>query len=113
MVVIALLALGNAALLSLVAVRVVRGSDAWRLVGIGIGVVGAVLGLLSLSPQFVLTKLTTTAVFPSFSLVFWMAFGAAVAAPSVARLMTRPDRSRCPGCRRCGRCWIWRSASTP
>jgi hypothetical protein len=89
MVVIALLALGNAALLSVVAFGVVRGADAWRLVGIGIGVVGAVFGLLSLSPQFVLTKMTTTAVFPSFSLVFWMAFGAAAAAPSVARLMTR------------------------
>ena len=89
MIVIALLALGNAALLSVVAVGMVRGSDAWRLVGIGVGVVGAVFGLLSLSPQFVLTKMTTTAVFPSFSLVFWMAFGAAVAAPSVARLMTR------------------------
>jgi hypothetical protein len=89
MVVIALLALGNAALLSVVAVGVVRGSDAWRLVGIGIGVAGAIFGLLSLSPQFVLTKMTTAAVFPSFSLVFWMAFGAAAAAPSVARLMTR------------------------
>ncbi len=89
MVVIALLALGNAALLSVVSVGVARGSDSWRLVGIGVGVVGAVFGLLSLSPQFVLTKMTTTAVFPSFSLVFWMAFGAAVAAPSVARLMTR------------------------
>jgi zinc-ribbon domain len=89
MVVIALLALGNAALLSVVAVGVVRGSDAWRLVGIGIGVVGAIFGLLSLSPQFVLTKVTTMALFPSFSLVFWMAFGAAVAAPSVSRLMTR------------------------
>ena len=87
MIMIAVLALGNAALLAVVAVGVTRGSDPWRLVGIGIGVVGAVFGLLSLSPQFVLTKMTTTAVFPSFSLVFWMAFGAAVAAPSVARLM--------------------------
>jgi hypothetical protein len=87
MVMIAVLALGNAALLAVVAVGVARGSDPWRLVGIGIGVVGAVFGLLSLSPQFVLTKMTTTALFPSFSLAFWMAFGAAVAAPSVARLM--------------------------
>jgi hypothetical protein len=91
MVMIALLALGNAALLAVVAVGVVRGSNPWRLVGIGIGIVGAVFGLLSLSPEFVLTKMTTTAVFPSFSLVFWMAFGAAVAAPSVARLMTREE----------------------
>ena len=88
MVMIAVLALGNAALLAVVAVGVARGSDPWRLVGIGIGVVGAVFGLLSLSPQFVLTKMSTAALFPSFSLVFWMAFGAAVAAPSVARLMT-------------------------
>ena len=36
--------------------------------------------------------MTTTALFPSFSLAFWLAFGAAVPAPSVARLM-RHDRT--------------------
>ena len=75
----------SVAILALVALNVLRGSDTWRFTGICLGVGAAFLGLLSLMGAYG-TSLDYYAGSPSFSLTFWMAFGAAVSAPSVARL---------------------------
>lgn len=82
----------SAALLVVIASRVAHAADAWRLTGIGLGVAAAGLGLLSLSPQFSLVDASFYSSSPSLSLMFWIAMGAAVSAPSVARLM-KPDAS--------------------
>jgi hypothetical protein len=82
----------SAALLLRIASQVARSAGAWRLTGIGAGIAAAGLGLLSLSPQFSLVQVTFFGSSPSMSLMFWMALGAAVSAPSVARLM-KPEVS--------------------
>jgi hypothetical protein len=82
-----LMGAADAALLVTVAAGVAHLSDGWRLTGIGVGIAAAVLGLLSLSPGETFVTLTFFSSSPSFSLAFWIAFGAAVSAPSVARLM--------------------------
>lgn len=82
----------SATLLLVIASRVARCENAWRLTGIGLGIAAAGLGLLSLSPQFSLADANFYSSSPSFSLMFWIAFGAAASAPSVARLM-KPDAS--------------------
>jgi hypothetical protein len=82
----------SAALLLRIASQVARSAGAWRLTGIGVGIAAAGLGLLSLSPQFSLVQVSFFGSSPSMSLMFWMALGAAVSAPSVARLM-KPEVS--------------------
>ena len=81
-----IMAMASSVILATVTVRVANLDNAWRLVGIGIGIFAAVFGLLSLSPQVDLVTTNLNGAIPSFSLTFWVAFGAAVAAPSIARL---------------------------
>lgn len=85
-----IMAAASATLLLVIASRVARGVNAWRLTGIGLGIAAAGLGLMSLSPAFSLVDATFFSSSPSLSLMFWIALGAAVSAPSVARLM-KPD----------------------
>lgn len=79
-------------LLLVAAWQVVRSAGAWRLTGTGMGIAASGLGLLSLSPQFSLAQTNFFGSSPSFSLMFWIAFGAAVSSPSIARLM-KPEAS--------------------
>ncbi|MCQ1996463.1 hypothetical protein [Arthrobacter sp. zg-Y1171] len=84
-IVAALLAVG---VLGLVALKVFRGSDAWRFAGAALGVGAAFLTMLALMGVDSLGE----GFFPGvagFSTFFWMAFGAAVSAPSVARTTHR------------------------
>lgn len=85
-----IMAAASAALLLMIASRVARGVNAWRLTGIGLGIAAAGLGLLSLRPAFSLVDATFYSSSPSLSFMFWIALGASVSAPSVARLM-KPD----------------------
>ncbi|UON92809.1 zinc ribbon domain-containing protein [Arthrobacter zhangbolii] len=82
---LSLVGLVSVAVLALVALNVFRGSDTWRFTGVCIGVGALFLGLISLMGAYGVS-LDYYAGSPSFSLIFWMAFGAAVSAPSVARL---------------------------
>ena len=81
-----ILAMASVAILATVAVRVANLDNSWRLAGVGIGIFAAVFGLLSLSPQVSLITTNFNGAIPSCSLTFWVAFGVAVAAPSIARL---------------------------
>ena len=73
------------AVLVLVAVKVLKGSDAWRRTGTGLGIGAALLALLALIPDMRLATLDFTPFDAGFCLLFWLAFGAAVSSPSVAR----------------------------
>ncbi len=73
------------AVLVLVAVKVLKGSDAWRRTGTGLGIGAAFLALLALIPDMRLATLDFTPFDAGFCLLFWLAFGAAVSSPSVAR----------------------------
>ena len=73
------------AVLVLVAVKVLKGSDAWRRTGAGLGIGAAFLALLALIPDMRLASLDFTPFDAGFCLLFWLAFGAAVSSPSVAR----------------------------
>ncbi|MCC9205203.1 DUF7937 domain-containing protein [Arthrobacter sp. zg-Y769] len=74
----------SVAVLALIAFKVFRGSDTWRFAGVALGVGAAFLSLLAIMG----VETVGLAYFPGsawFSILFWMAFGAAVSAPSVAR----------------------------
>ncbi|UWX97788.1 hypothetical protein N2K95_03635 [Arthrobacter zhaoxinii] len=88
MVAQSLAALLSVAVLALVALKVFLGSDAWRFTGVALGVGAAFLSVL------VLLGVDSVGLgyFPGsawFSILLWMAFGAAVSAPSVARTTHR------------------------
>lgn len=85
-VMLILLGLLTPALFGVVAWKVLQKSQTWRLVGMGIGLGGLLLAFIALSDS--------SRVFagfygstPMFSVVFWLAFGAIAAAPSVGRLV--------------------------
>ncbi|MCC9175409.1 DUF7937 domain-containing protein [Arthrobacter sp. zg-Y179] len=81
-------ALLSVAVLGLIALKVFRGSDAWRFAGVALGVGGAFLAVLGLMGVDSIPQ----GFFPGgagFSILFWMAFGATVSAPSVARTTDR------------------------
>ncbi|MCC3291820.1 hypothetical protein [Arthrobacter sp. zg-Y1110] len=83
-----LAALLSVGVLGLVALKVFGGSDAWRFAGAALGAGAAFLAVLGLMGVDSLTE----GFFPGvagFSTFFWMAFGAAVSAPSVARTTHR------------------------
>jgi hypothetical protein len=82
----------SAVILTVVAVGVARALNSWRLVGIGLGVSAVVFALLSLIPQITLVHAEFDGGLPAFSFMFWIAFGAVVAAPSLARV-TKPAMS--------------------
>ncbi|HEU0257561.1 MAG TPA: hypothetical protein VFQ96_06960, partial [Microbacteriaceae bacterium] len=79
------LGLAASGILAVAAVGALTGHRAWRRIGIGLGVAAAVLILLSLNPQLVLVDATLHGPAPTFSLMFWVAFGAAAAAPALGR----------------------------
>lgn len=81
-----LMALASPAILVFIALRVNRRSDPWRRAGVALALGSGFLSLLALIEDLTLLQLSVTAFVPGFSLLFWMAFGAAVSAPSVARL---------------------------
>ncbi|MCC9195348.1 hypothetical protein QNO08_03235 [Arthrobacter sp. zg-Y820] len=81
-----LMALASPALLVFIAVQVHKRSDRWRTVGVALAIGAGFLSLLALFEDLTLLTLALNALSPGFSLLFWMAFGAAVSAPSIARL---------------------------
>lgn len=81
-----LMALASPAILVFIALRVNQRSDRWRRTGVALALGSGFLSLLALFENLTLLQLSVTAFVPGFSLLFWMAFGAAVSAPSVARL---------------------------
>ena len=85
-IVATLMALASPAVLVFIALRVHQRSDRWRRVGVALALGSGFLSLLALFEDLALLQLSVTAFVPGFSLLFWMAFGAAVSAPSVARL---------------------------
>ncbi|WP_368783706.1 zinc ribbon domain-containing protein [Arthrobacter sp. 9E18] len=85
-IVATLMALASPAVLLIIAVRVHQRSDGWRRAGVALALGSGFLSLLALFEDLTLLQLSVTAFVPGFSLLFWMAFGAAVSAPSVARL---------------------------
>ncbi|MET4060214.1 hypothetical protein ABIB35_001759 [Arthrobacter sp. UYP6] len=85
-IVATLLALASPAVLVFVALQVNRCSDRWRRAGVALALGAGFLSLLALFEDLSLLQLSLSAFVPGFSLLFWMAFGAAVSAPSVARL---------------------------
>ncbi|MBD1541881.1 zinc ribbon domain-containing protein [Arthrobacter sp. IA7] len=80
------LAAANSAFLIWFGMGASKGRNNARLIGIGAGIVGALLGLLSLIPSMTLVSTTFSAVVPGMSLFFWMAAGALAASPSVGRV---------------------------
>lgn len=80
--------LASAAVLVVIALGIYRRSNGWRLVGIGLGIGTACLGLLSLIPEMTLLTLRFAGTNPHFSMTFWMAFGVAASAPSLRRLVS-------------------------
>ncbi|KAD3515064.1 zinc-ribbon domain-containing protein [Arthrobacter yangruifuii] len=76
------------AVLALVALKIFLGSEPWRFVGAALGAGSAFLSVLALMGADSIAE----GYFPGaagFSLLFWMAFGAAASAPSVARTTER------------------------
>jgi hypothetical protein len=81
-----LLGLFTPAVFVVVATKILQKSQPWRLVGMGIGAAGLLLGFISLpGTSRVVAGFYGSS--PTFSVVFWMAFGAIAAAPSLGRLM--------------------------
>lgn len=81
-----LLGLFTPALFVVVAMKILQKSQPWRLVGMGIGAAGLLLGFISLpGTSRVVAGFYGSS--PTFSVVFWMVFGAIAAAPSLGRLM--------------------------
>ena len=81
-----LLGLFTPTLFVAVALKIVQKSQPWRLVSMGIGAAGLLLGIISLpGTSRVVAGFYGSS--PTFSVVFWMAFGAIAAAPSLGRLM--------------------------
>ena len=89
-IVATLMALASPAVLMVIALRVNQRSDRWRRAGVALAFGSGFLSLLALFEDLTLLQLAVTAFVPGFSLLFWLAFGAAVSAPSVARL-TEPS----------------------
>lgn len=85
-IVATIMALASPAVLLFIAFQVKKRSDRWRRVGVALALGSGFLSLLALFEDLTLLQLSVTAFVPGFSLLFWMAFGAAVSAPSVARL---------------------------
>jgi hypothetical protein len=79
------LGLSASAVLAVVAGATLAGNRAWRRIGIGLGGVAVVFILFSLNPQLVLVNATLHGPAPTFTLMFWIAFGAAASAPALAR----------------------------
>jgi len=86
LLIVVIMSVASPVILAVIAFGVARSENSWRLVGIGLGVAAAILGLLSLSPQVTLVQARFDGSSPDFSLMFWVAFGAVIAAPSIARL---------------------------
>ena len=80
------MALASAAVLVFIAVQVYKRSDRWRSAGVALAFGSAFLSLVALFEDQTLLNLSLNSISPGFSLMFWMAFGAAVSAPSIARL---------------------------
>ncbi|SEE88500.1 hypothetical protein SAMN04489740_2934 [Arthrobacter alpinus] len=81
-----LLGLFTPVLFIVVALKISLKSNPWRLVGSGVGAAGLLLAFISLPPASrVVAGLYGSS--PTFSVVFWMAFGAIAAAPSLERRM--------------------------
>lgn len=81
-----LTALASAAVLVVIALQLNKRSDRWRRAGVVLAFGSAFLSLIALFEDQTLLNLNLNSVYPGFSLVFWMAFGAAVSAPSAACL---------------------------
>jgi hypothetical protein len=81
-----LTALASAAVLVFIALQLNKRSDRWRRAGVILAFGSAFLSLIALFEDQTLLNLSLNSISPGFSVVFWMAFGAAVSAPSVARL---------------------------
>lgn len=81
-----MMALASAAVLVFIALQVHKRSDRWRSAGLVLAFGAAFLSLVALFEDQTLLNLSLNSISPGFSLMFWMAFGAAVSAPSIARL---------------------------
>lgn len=73
-------------LLVMVALKVAQKSQTWRLVGIGIGAAGLLLGFIAMAESSRVAA-SFHGAGTGFTVVFWMAFGAVSAAPSLGRLV--------------------------
>lgn len=84
---IVLLGIITPALFVVVALKILQKSQTWRFVGVGIGLAGLLLGFIAMgAPARVSASFYGSS--PVFTAVFWMAFGAIAAAPSLGRLVT-------------------------
>lgn len=81
-----ILGLLTPALLIVVALKVAQKSQTWRLVGIGIGAAGLLLGFIAMAESSRVAA-SFYGASTGFTVVFWMAFGAVAAAPSLGRLV--------------------------
>lgn len=81
-----ILGLLTPALLIVVALKVAQRSQTWRLVGIGIGAAGLLLGFIAMAESSRVGA-SFYGASTGFTVVFWMAFGAVAAAPSLGRLV--------------------------
>ncbi|MCX7520725.1 zinc-ribbon domain-containing protein [Microbacterium sp. STN6] len=86
-----ILGIVSAGFLVVAALGILRGSAPWRYIAVGAGIAAAVLGLFALSPEVNLVTTSFVAAGPTLTLVFWIAFGAAASAPSLARLTGSRD----------------------
>ncbi|WAP51411.1 hypothetical protein OL239_16545 [Arthrobacter sp. ATA002] len=79
-------ALASAAVLVFLALQINKRSDSWRSTGVGLAYGTAFLALIALFEDQTLLNLNLNSISPGFSLMFWLAFGASISAPSIARL---------------------------